>query len=64
MTSIREIRIEEIRITINIRSPEAGDVGDTSDFRSLSFLLYMPLDMPNIDLRVHTQEFFDRVGSH
>jgi len=62
--NIREIRIEEIRITINIRSPETGDVGDTSDFRSLSFLLYMPLDMPNIDLRVHTQEFFDRVGTH
>jgi hypothetical protein len=41
-----------------------NDVGDTSDFRSLSFVLFMPLDMPNIDLRVHTQEFYDKVGSY
>ena len=63
-TSVREIRLEETRITINIRSPEIWDVGDTSDFRSLSFLLYMPLDMPNIDLRVSPLEFYDKVGSY
>ncbi|CAD7922484.1 unnamed protein product [Amoebophrya sp. A25] len=60
---VRKLRIDDMRATVNIRTPDAHDVGDSADYRKLAFLSYLPIDMPNLTLRVGTQELRNKVGS-
>eukprot|EP00397_Hematodinium_sp_SG-2012_P000009 GEMP01000009.1.p1 GENE.GEMP01000009.1~~GEMP01000009.1.p1 ORF type:complete len:5179 (+),score=1153.32 GEMP01000009.1:581-16117(+) len=58
---IKNIVITETRLTVNIRSPDDNTVLD--DFRQLRLLIYLPLDMPNVDIRVPEFSQNDRIGS-
>merc|ERR1711964_455959 len=64
MYRIKCIKIMDTRITINIRSADPGDgYGGGDDLHSLRFLLYLPLDMPNIDIKLNTVTLYQKVGT-
>lgn len=60
---IRKLQIAAMHMTINIRSPDMSDLGSTSDLRTLAFLVYLPLDMPNIDISVGMFSMYNKAGT-
>jgi len=62
---VRRIEVEGTRFTINIRSADPTDgfgAGD-DDLHSLRFLLFLPLDMPNIDVKLNPVRLLRKVGT-
>ncbi|CAD7951515.1 unnamed protein product [Amoebophrya sp. A120] len=60
---IRELIVDQMRGTINIRTPDVQDMMMNQDYRKLAILVYLPLDMPNISLQINTQRLLNKLGT-